>query len=269
MLTLTLKSPLAVPLEAETITPDALAPLSLDDVRARPVFLGKRQLRLDDVFAVEGEPSEEIEIRGDLSKVKWVGRAMTKGRVRIFGNVGMHVGAYMKGGVIEVHGRAGDWLGGEMKGGFIHVRGDAGGQVGAAYRGSVSGMAGGTILIEGTAGLEVGMRMKKGIIAIRGRVRDFCGLQMKGGTIVLMSGAEIRTGAWMARGTIISLQPVQLLPTFAFASEMMPTFLRLYAKHLSPLGFELPVAGGTYHRYAGDSSGLGKGELFLWQPAAA
>ena len=38
---------------------------------------------------------------------------------------------------------------------------------------------------------------------------------MKGGTIVLLSGAEIRTGAWMNRGTIISMKPLQMMPTFA------------------------------------------------------
>ena len=47
--------------------------------------------------------------------------------------------------------------------------------------------------------------MKRGIIAVRGPVRDFAGLQMKGGTIFLLGGAEIRTGAWMIRGTIVSL----------------------------------------------------------------
>jgi hypothetical protein len=32
---------------------------------------------------------------------------------------------------------------------------------------------------------------------------------MKGGTIVLRSGGELRTGAWMRRGTIISLKPIR------------------------------------------------------------
>ena len=45
---------------------------------------------------------------------------------------------------------------------------------------------------------------------------------MKGGTIVLMSGAEIRTGAWMTRGTIISMKPLQMMPTFAYASDKRP-----------------------------------------------
>ena len=59
------------------------------------------------------------------------------------------------------------------------------------------------------------MRMRRGIIVVKGPVRDFAGLQMKGGTIFLLGGAEIRTGAWMIRGTIVSLAPLRLLPTFA------------------------------------------------------
>jgi formylmethanofuran dehydrogenase subunit C len=107
------------------------------------------------------------------------------------------------------------------------------------------------------------MRMKRGLIAVRGPVRDFAGLQMKGGTIVLMGGAELRTGAWMERGTIISLTPLRLLPTFAFACEYAPSFLPLYARRLAALGLPLP-AGGTYLRYAGDAAVPGKGEVLVW-----
>jgi formylmethanofuran dehydrogenase subunit C len=263
MLTLTLNDPPHVPLEAEAISPDRVAGLSLDDVRALPVYLGKRQHRLDAFFTVEGEPGDDIELRGDLTKVKWVGRGMTRGSVRVVGNVGMHLGAYMTGGHIEVTGNAGDWAGGEMGGGTIHVRGNVGGQVGAAYRGSPSGMSGGTILVEGAAGIELGMRMKRGLIAVRGPVRDFAGLQMKGGTIVLMSGAELRTGAWMQRGTIVSLAPLRLLPTFAYSCRYQPSFLRLYAGHLAALGFALPCYADGYLRYAGDSAAIGKGEILV------
>lgn len=263
MLTLTLEDPPAVPLEAEVLSPDVVAGLGHDAVRALPVFLGKRRLRMDDVFDVEGE-GEEIELRGDLRRVKWVGKGMTRGRIRITGSVGMHLGAYMKGGTIDVTGDAGDWVGGEMSGGTIRVRGNVGGQIGAAYRGSPSGMSGGTILIDGSAGIEVGMRMKRGLIAVRGGVKDFAGLQMKGGTLVLMGGAELRTGAWMQRGTIISLKPVRLMPTFADCCTYSPAFLRVYANHLRPLGFELP--DGNYRRYAGDAAVPGKGELLVWSP---
>jgi formylmethanofuran dehydrogenase subunit C len=269
--TLTLKERPHVPLEAELLSPDVIAALSHEQVRALPVVLGKRQRRLDDFFDVEGPGSEDIVIRGDVGRVKWIGRGMTRGRISIAGNAGMHLGAYMKGGTIEVSGDASDWVGGEMTGGLIHVRGNAGGQTGAAYRGSQSGMKGGAILVEGAAGIELGMRMRRGLIAVRGPVRDFAGLQMKGGTIVLMGGAEIRTGAWMVRGTIVCLTPIKLLPTFAFACAYRPTFLLLYAKKLQEHGFSLPPEGaeGAYRRYTGDSSVPGKGEILVWQPGAA
>jgi formylmethanofuran dehydrogenase subunit C len=270
-LTLTLKQRPHVPLEAEVLSPDVLAPLTHDAVRALPVYLGKRQRRLDDFFDVEGAGSEDVEIKGDAGRVKWIGRGMTRGRITIDGNAGMHLGAYMKGGTIEVTGHASDWVGAEMRGGLIRVRGNAGGQIGAAYRGSMSGMNGGTILIGGSAGIEVGMRMKRGTIAVQGPVRDFAGLQMKGGTLVLGGGAEVRTGAWMVRGTIVCLKPIRLMPTFAYACAYQPTFLRLYAKYLAPLGFALPCdeQAGAYQRYSGDASVPGKGEILVWQPRPA
>jgi formylmethanofuran dehydrogenase subunit C len=272
MIALTLRQPVdGVPLEAESICPDVTASLDNAAVRALPVHLGKRQCRLDDFFTVDGEASDEIQIRGDLRKVRWLGRGMTRGRIAIDGNAGMHLGAYMKGGTIEVSGAASDWVGGEMSGGLIRVAGNAGGQLGAAYRGSTRGMTDGTIIIGGSAGLEIGMRMKRGLIVIGGPVRDFAGLEMKGGTIVLRSGAELRTGAWMHRGTIISLEPIPLLPSFLSSSSYMPTFMGVLGRHLGSLGVSLPLdpQAGTYQRFLGDTSVVGKGEILVWRPRAA
>jgi formylmethanofuran dehydrogenase subunit C len=268
MIKLTLKKQPNVPLEAECISPDVTAALPHADIRALHIHLGKRQCRLDEFFDVEGEASDEIEIQGDAAKVKWIGRGMTRGRIAIAGNAGMHLGAHMKGGAIEVTGNASDWVGAEMKNGLIRIHGNAGGQIGAAYRGSLAGMNGGTILVGGSAGLEVGMRMKRGIIVVGGPARDFVGLQMKGGTIFLISGAEIRTGAWMFRGTIVSLKPLSLLPTFAHACEYNPTFMSLYARRLKLLGVSIPhaVADGFYQRYSGDASVPGMGEILVWHP---
>lgn len=271
MFRLTLREQPPVPLEAESLSPDVMSGLSIDAIRALPLYLGKRQRRVDDFFTVEGEAGEALEIHGDASRVKWIGRGMTRGRIHVAGHAGMHLGAYMKGGTIEVSGNATDWVGAEMSGGLIRIHGNAGGQVGAAYRGSPSGMTDGTILIGGSAGLEVGMRMKRGIISIGGRARDFAGLQMKGGTIVLGGGAELRTGAWMMRGTIVSLKPIPLLPTFAHASEYNPIFMRLYARHLATLGLALPYEerDGAYQRYTGDASVPGKGEILVWNASAS
>jgi formylmethanofuran dehydrogenase subunit C len=266
LITLTLKEQPSVPLEAEVLSPDVMVALSNAEIRALPVYLGKRQQRVDEFFEVEGSTSDELEIRGDAGKVKWIGRGMTRGRITITGAAGMHLGAYMTGGVIEVSGNASDWLGAEMSGGFIRIHGNAGGQVGAAYRGSLTGMTDGTILIEGSAGLEVGMRMKRGIIAVAGTVKDFAGLQMKGGTLILGGGAELRTGAWMIRGTIVSLVPLRLLPTFSYAATYNPTFLRLYGRHLATLGLTMPydTRDGAFQRYTGDAAVPGKGEILVW-----
>lgn len=273
MITFTLKESPAVPVEAEVISPDVCATLSIDAIRALPVFHGKRQCRVDDFFEVQHSPgstheTDHLLIRGDARKVKWVGRGMTRGRIDIVGNIGMHLGSQMRGGEIHATGDVGDWAGAEMRGGLLRIDGNAGGQVGAAYRGSLAGMRGGTIVIGGTAGLEVGMRMKRGTIAIHGKVRDFVGLQMKGGTIILLKGAEIRAGAWMTRGTILSLVPLPLLPTFTPACDYQPAFLRLYARYLQTLGIAIPTEAhlGNYRRYCGDTSVPGKGEILVWIP---
>ena len=270
MLTLTLKEPVErVPLEAEALCPDAVAGLDATAVGGLPVYLGKRQCRVDDFFTVDGEASDEIELRGDLRKVRWIGRGMTRGRINIVGNAGMHLGAYMSGGAIEVSGSASDWVGGEMSGGLIRIAGNAGGQIGAAYRGSRRGMSDGTIVVGGSAGLEIGMRMKRGLIVVGGPVRDFAGLEMKGGTIVLRSGAELRTGAWMTRGTIISLAPIPLLPSFLRSSAYVPSFLRVLSRLLQRLGTNVPdePGAGTYTRYLGDTAVVGKGEILVWSAA--
>ena len=269
MITLTLKEQPAVPLEAEALSPDVVAKLRREEICSLPMFFGKRQCRVDDFFEVEGEASEELEIHGDASRVKWLGRGMTRGRLAVAGNAGMHLGAFMKGGTIEVSGNAGDWLGAEMAGGLIRVGGNAGGQIGAAYRGSVTGMTDGTVVVEGAAGLEVGMRMKRGTIVVKGKVKDFAGLEMKGGTLII-GGAELRTGAWMKRGTIVSLTPITLLPTFAYACSYVPTFLRLYSRLLEKHGVSIPCSqeDGGYLLYSGDAAVSEKGEILIWEPRA-
>jgi len=246
---LTLKETPTVPLEAEVLSPSHLAELSHSEICGLRLYHGKRQMRVDDFFDVEGERSDQVEIHGDLRRVRLLGRAMTRGHLSIHGSVGMHLGAHMKGGRIDVYGDASDWIGAEMTNGFIHVHGNGGGQIGGGYRGSLRGMKNGTIVIGGI-------------------VKDFCGLQMKGGTIVLQSGAEIRTGAWMNRGTIISLVPLQLMPTFQLSCYYNPTFLNVYGRYLMTMGIRLPWSAqdGSWARYYGDCSVPGKGEIFIWNP---
>ena len=125
-----LKRTPTVPLEAEVLTPDVIGGLSNAEIRALTVYHGKRQLPLGDFCDIEGEHSDELVLHGDMHKVRWVGRGMSRGSITIHGSIGMHLGAYMRGGRIDVHGDAGDWIGAEMRNGLIHIHGNAGGQVG-------------------------------------------------------------------------------------------------------------------------------------------
>ena len=102
-ITFHLKRPPAVPLEAEVLSPDKLAELSNEEIRSLIVYHGKRQLPLGEFFDIEGERSEDLILHGELHKVRWIGRAMSKGSITIHGTAGMHLGAYMAGGRIEVH----------------------------------------------------------------------------------------------------------------------------------------------------------------------
>ena len=102
-----LKRQPAVPLEAEVISPDVMGQLSNAELRELRVYHGKRQLPLSEFFDVEGEFSQDLELHGDLHKVRWIGRAMSQGSITVHGSVGMHLGSYMSGGRIEVHGDAG------------------------------------------------------------------------------------------------------------------------------------------------------------------
>ena len=70
MITLTLKEQPVVPLESEVLSPDVTLSLSNAEIRALPVYLGKTQCRVEDFFTVEGEASDELEIRGDAKQVK-------------------------------------------------------------------------------------------------------------------------------------------------------------------------------------------------------
>ncbi len=266
---LTLKEALSTPLEAEVLCPDVVDGLTAAEIADLPVYLGKRCLRLGEFFAVEGDGSEALELSGDLSKVKLIGKDMTRGSITVQGDAGMHVGTGMSGGTITVTGNTGDWLGAEMKGGLIRVHGNAGGQVGAAYRGSPMGMRGGEIVVDGKAGIEVAMRMRRGLICILGPVGDAAGLEMKGGTLILGDRVGIRPGAWMRRGTIVTLGPVKLLPTFLYNCTYKPSFIGVYANKLRERGVELPshVWDGRLERFSGDTSDMSRGEILVCRPA--
>ncbi len=219
-----LKRELRVPISAECISPNVFAGKSLGEIAGLQLWEGNHKRSLGDVFDIEGNcgktPSEvTINLFGELSKVQRIGEGMTEGKVKVQGDVGMHLGEEMKGGEITVEGNAGSWAGSAMRDGLIEVRKNAGDYIGAAYRGSTKGMQGGTIIIHGNAGTEVGCYMKKGLIKIYGNVDQFVGIRMRNGTIVVQGNAKERAGAYMKSGKIVLCGHVpSVLPTFTIDS---------------------------------------------------
>ncbi|HWC04211.1 MAG TPA: formylmethanofuran dehydrogenase subunit C [Methylomirabilota bacterium] len=269
MITLAIRSAVSVPIEAETITPHALTGKRVSEIEALPVVQGNATARLGDFFQVSGDADGAVRLTGDCSRVKYIGKGMTDGRIEVDGDAGMHLGAEMRGGEIRVRGSVGDWAGAEMRGGLLRVAGNAGHLLGAAYRGSPKGMRGGTILVEGAAGNEVGCAMRRGLIAV-GAAADFAGVMMLAGSIFVLGKLGIRPGAGMKRGTLVTVardgDAPRLLPTFRFDCEYRPPWLPLYVRRLHELGFSVPpaLAATPCRRYSGDFVETGKGEILVW-----
>ncbi|MBN2243347.1 MAG: formylmethanofuran dehydrogenase subunit C [Acidobacteria bacterium] len=266
MTTLALKTRLEAPLEAAGIVPERFAGRPSGAIAGIPVTYGNEPARLGDFFSVNGDGSLEIVLEGDMSRVKNIGAAMSRGKITVRGDAGMHLGAEMRGGEIEVHGNAGDWAGAEMKGGKIRIRGNAGHGLGGAYRGSRRGMDRGVILVDGNAGNEAGSVMRRGLIAVAGDAGDFAGAFMIAGTLAVFGHLGMRAGAGLLRGTIVTFTRPELLPTFRYDCSYSPGFLRLLLEDLRLQGMPVPgdCAGGRYRRYSGDFNRLGKGEILVY-----
>ncbi|NOQ34373.1 MAG: formylmethanofuran dehydrogenase subunit C [Methylococcaceae bacterium] len=264
---LTLHTQPEVPLEVEVLNSTQLADKTVEEVAALTVFHGNREQLLGDFFTVEGKVKDnQLELEGDLSRVKLIGLGMSEGTLKITGSVGAHLGAEMTGGEIVVSGDAGDWVGREMSGGRITIKGNAGHMVGSAVRGASMGIQGGEIIIYGNAKNELGNGMRRGLIAVGGNTGDFTGVNMKAGTIIVLGQLGQRSGAGMVRGTILSTNHAQLLPTFTYNTTYKPTFLKNILFYLRKLGLPIEDAhiNGDYQRWSGDSIELNKGEVLLF-----
>jgi formylmethanofuran dehydrogenase subunit C len=264
-LTLTLHTEPEVPLEAEALVPERLEGMSAAQAAAVPVLYGNQQAALGDFFRIEGQPDGELRIVGNAARVKLIGANMTRGRIVIEGDAGMHLGAGMSGGEILVEGNAGDWVGAEMSGGRIVVKGNAGHLAGSVFRGGQVGMRGGEIIVHGNAGNEIGSGMRRGLVAVGANSGDFAGVNMLAGTVVVLGQLGWRAGAGMKRGTIVSCRPAELLPTFSYACSYRPVLLRLLLAHLRARGLPVTDAqlGGRYRRWSGDAVEMNRGEVLL------
>lgn len=253
-----------IPLESDFISPDVFVDKTNDEIKRLEIFHGNQECTLGDFFDVEGEKSDNVVINGDCYQVKKIGQYMSQGTLEINGNAGYHTGAHMRGGKLVVNGNTRDWAGAHMKNGLLWIKGDCGHFIGSAYKGDLVGMTGGTIIVEGSVRNESGAYMRRGLLVVGECAGDFTGLFMNAGTIILLGGAGIRTGANMKRGTIISMKPLDILPTFFYACSYQPNYTQIIFNKLKEIGFEpKTLTNGSYKRYSGDMLNSGKGELLI------
>ena len=266
-LKLTAKFESTLPIGAECLSPERLAPLKPNEIGRLELLRGNQHVSVAELFDIAGDAKDgKLILSGDLSSVHHLGTGMQSGELRIEGNAGRHLGSRMHGGSIVVQGNVGDWLGAEMQGGEIRVQGNAGDSAGSAYAGSLRGMSGGMLLINGSAGNEVGRKMRRGMLAVGGSVGDLFGANMLAGTLIASGNCGRHPGAGMRRGTIILLshQVPELLPSFSYACQMRSITLNLLRQELLSRRFPFKNWNtGECALYRGDLLELGKGELFL------
>ncbi|MDD1671938.1 MAG: formylmethanofuran dehydrogenase subunit C [Methanomicrobiales archaeon] len=224
--TLTLKSQPTIFLEVDQITPDAFAGKKNDQIAALPVYEGSKQRSLGEFFTLSGEAGAtaadtKIVIKGNATRLKYIGMKMTAGEILVEGSADMYVGAWMQGGKIQVNGSVDAFAGTGMRGGEMIIDGNAGNYLGAAYRGDWRGMQGGRIHVKGNAGSDIGYFMNGGEIVIDGNVDDFLGTHAEGGKIIVKGNAKSAVGGQMVQGEIYIFGTVDvMMPGFVYRSDV-------------------------------------------------
>jgi formylmethanofuran dehydrogenase subunit C len=224
--TVTIKDQPKLFVEAEHITPDGFAGKSAAEIAALHVYEGTEQFTIGKYFEITGNAGPtaaetKVVLKGDFSRVKYLGMKMSAGEMVIEGNADMYVGAWMAGGKLTVKGNVDAFAATGMKGGELLIEGNAGNYLGSAYRGDWRGMQGGLIRVGGNAGSDIGTFMNGGTIIIGGDVDIHVGTHAEGGTIIVKGNAKSRLGGQMVDGEITVFGTVDvMMPGFKYVEDI-------------------------------------------------
>jgi formylmethanofuran dehydrogenase subunit C len=225
--TLTVIAQPGLRLEVDNITPDKFAGKTAEQIAALHVYEGNTQHTLGKFFRVEGSGGESaadtrILLKGDSSRLKYIGMRMTAGEILVEGSADMYLGAWMQGGKIQVKGNVDAFAGTGMTGGEILIGGNAGNYLGAAYRGDWRGMQGGTIRVKGNAGSDMGYFMNGGTIIVEGNADVHVATHAEGnGKIIIKGNAKSKVGGQMVTGEIYIFGGVDvMMPTYVYRKDV-------------------------------------------------
>jgi formylmethanofuran dehydrogenase subunit C len=268
-LVLTLREPPPARVDASPLTPERLNALNRGRVAGLQLRCGRETVSVGDLFSIDGYVGDRaLTIAGDLRAIDRIGAGMTLGSLAVHGDCGDLVGAGMRGGELVLDGTAGAWAGMAMADGLLRVSGDAGPRLGAAAPGARAGMRGGEIVVAGSAGEEAGAGLRRGLVAIGGRAGGGAGLRMLAGTVIALGGLGDGAGQGNKRGSLVSGVPATPpAGRYAFAARYRPPALALALRRVRALGLAVadPLVGGTWARWSGDLTELGRGEILIFE----
>ena len=267
--TLTLRERPPARIDASPLTPERLNALNRERVAGLRVRCGRATVAVGDLFEIGGYVSDwSLTIAGDLRACDGIGAEMSCGSLTVAGSCGDRAGAGMRGGELVITGSAGAWAGAAMAGGSIRISGDAGPRLGGALTGARVGMRGGEIAVGADVGEEAGAGMRRGLVMVGGRAGDGAGLRMLAGTVIALGGLGGGAGQGNKRGTLASGAALgrRPLPGYARAARFRPPALRLALLRARELGLPIDDAliDGTWTRWSGDFTELGRGELLIF-----
>jgi formylmethanofuran dehydrogenase subunit C len=269
-ITLRIKAPPALRIDARTLLPGTLAALGVGEIERLPLWHGTERITVADLFDVhtyatpDADPA--IVFQGDLRRFDRIGCAMDGGAIVVEGDVGDLMGAQISAGSIVVSGDSGSFAACEMAGGRIEISGDAGDFAAAPLPGSMDGMRGGTLVVRGDAGERFGDRMRRGTALVFGSAGAFAASRMVAGTIGIAGNVGEHLAYGMRRGSLIlpGVGPLDGATRFVENHADVGVFWRLITRSLAREGGMFgELVRREPLRFVGDVSVDGRGELLF------
>jgi len=241
-----------------------LKDLSVAEIAAIELQNGKRKIRVDELFEISGEDTQNILIKNSYAKLDFIAKELQDGVMTVEGEAGAYFGMSMKSGELTVNGNVGLYAACEMKNGLLTINGNAGDFLGAALPGNKQGMKGGTVLVKGNVGQRAGDHMRRGNMLIEGNAGDYCASRMVAGTIAVMGTTGKFLGYAMQRGTLLLWQQPELSATFNDCGSHTLSFLPILFNSFKKLDSKFASESfNRVQRYGGDMAEKGRAEVLV------
>ncbi len=263
-LVLTLKAQPPQRLDLSPLVPHLLEAKSSKEIAEINLATTKEPAKVGDIFRIRAGSVDEIRFEGGSERFDNLGHGSTTGHIVLNGDAGSNVGRKLAGGEVVVTGHVGPYAGSGLASGRLEIIGEAGDFLAAPREGKLHGMSGGLLIVRGTVGERAGDRLRRGTIIVEGDAGDWLASRLVAGTLIVLGAVGLNPGYLMKRGTLALANPPDLPPYFVDSGGYFAPFSAVLGRGLQA---ESAAAGkffrGPLHRFTGDVSVLGKGEIFV------